>query len=221
MLDELHLGDAKPWLRYVCTACKAENKVDLEVLRLGSGNVGTDIIHLPACACGVVTFLNRTWDDGPEADDRHRRAVNSLAEYLKAEGQSANHNVAKLHQGELKAGKEPPLRLKEPDALTTDILGRKALAEKRQREHEEGERAAAERKLQQEERAALEEEAKLQLMERIRTLAAKASINKREARPPGTEPTPEELAAELAKNAGEFERPEPPPAPATDAEVNS
>jgi hypothetical protein len=84
MLDELHIGDAKPWLRYVCTACKAENKLDLEALRLGSGNVGTDIIHLPACACGVVTFLNRTWDDGPEADDQHRRAVNSLAEYLKA-----------------------------------------------------------------------------------------------------------------------------------------
>jgi hypothetical protein len=58
-------------------------------------------------------------------------------------------------------------------------------------------------------------------MERIRTLAAKASINKREGRPPGTEPTQEELAAELAKNVGEFERPDPPPAPAEVAEVNS
>jgi hypothetical protein len=69
-----------------------------------AGFVNPDLIRLPSCSCGAVSFLVRTWDQTPSefhgsAHDLQRRAVNALAQALKSQGKS--HPDAKaMHDAE-------------------------------------------------------------------------------------------------------------------------
>lgn len=203
MIDELDLSPGAPRLKYVCGECARENDVDVDTLVLGHDTAeiaSPNMIHLPTCGCGAVTFLNRTWDSVPAADTPARRAINSLAEYLRTSGRSGAKS-RDIHAAE---STRPPMMLDRTDRPVLDLLGRKQRAAE-----EAAARAAAERQAEQDRRQAERAEAArievtIALMKANREAAAKASVNKRLGLPPGSEPPADALAAELAKSVVEF-----------------
>lgn len=105
-------------LEQICAVCRATREIKLAELQLGSDlvHVSPDRIDLPACACGAVEQLFRTWDTHPSHDkdsdhNRHRMVVNGLATHLKRIGRShpacADHHAAE--------SRTPPDHLELPD----------------------------------------------------------------------------------------------------------
>jgi hypothetical protein len=94
MLISVH--DVAGKLEHRCPGCEEVSAMDTDGLVLGdsvAGFVNTDLIRLPSCSCGAVSFLVRTWDETPaqfhgSEHDLQRRAVNALAQELKAKGRS-------------------------------------------------------------------------------------------------------------------------------------
>ena len=85
----------------VCAECACIRTIPIGALVLGhviNSSVDKDTIHLPGtCDCGGYCSLSRTWDTVAGAPpsarvagsffDMQRRAINTLAQYLKAQGQ--------------------------------------------------------------------------------------------------------------------------------------
>ncbi len=102
----------KTSLERKCAACGRTENVRVDALVLGAA-VGPkplpDLIVLPACSCGAIEQLRRTWDETPAGfakseHEEHRRAVNALAEELRSTGKS--HQLTRaLHNAETK---KPP-----------------------------------------------------------------------------------------------------------------
>lgn len=98
-----------------CAVCAKVRELDIAGLQLGDSdgaNDNPDAIRLPACACGAVEFLIRTWDQTPEAHhgsphDLNRRHVNALAVHLKDAGRS-HPRVKKVHAAEKKKPHDLP-----------------------------------------------------------------------------------------------------------------
>lgn len=80
--------------------CNRHNTVPLGALVLGvsvGGIMSKNAIRLPVCSCGTQCDLHRNWDVLPAMRfgrqlhgtffDLHRRMINALAQYLKAQGQ--------------------------------------------------------------------------------------------------------------------------------------
>lgn len=98
----------------VCPWCNQESTLQINTLTLGvsRGNrKDPDIIELPPCpGCGAWENLKRTWDTldetkyGTTAFYQQRRAVNTLAQRLKATGR-CNPDCADEHAAETE---EPP-----------------------------------------------------------------------------------------------------------------
>lgn len=80
----------------VCACCGVVRELLLDSLTLGAGDVehpSPHTISLPRCSCGAQEVLIRNFDTMPTQhvgclQDVHRRAVNALAQYLKAQGRS-------------------------------------------------------------------------------------------------------------------------------------
>jgi hypothetical protein len=66
--------------------CGRVNDHALATLQLGASAEEIDQIVLPPCRCGSQEFLIRTFDGEDDAHAGHRRAVNSLAGFLKGAG---------------------------------------------------------------------------------------------------------------------------------------
>jgi hypothetical protein len=93
-----------------CALCGADNAVDISALVLGKArglDVDPDLVSLPPCAtpgCGAQEVLKRTWDVTPDAYSdsafvAQRRAVNALAQLLRAMGKS-HASCKALHDAE-------------------------------------------------------------------------------------------------------------------------
>ncbi len=78
-----------------CSACGAVHSLPIATLELG---IATDhnIIALPACACGALEFLTRTFDSAPDPLADHRKKVNALAVTLKSRGQIHSAMASKI-----------------------------------------------------------------------------------------------------------------------------
>jgi hypothetical protein len=208
MLDAINLKAAKPFVGWLCSKCAKEHQTLVADLKLGgeaSHGCNPDIIYLPACPCGTMTFMQRTWDADESADQSVRRAINSLAQHLKDKNQS--HLAAKQAHA---AESEEPVFTMDLSTPVVDLIGRAAAERARvaaeARATKQAEEAAAAAALAAEEAAAREDrEAEEREAARLgaEILIASANINKRLGRPPGSKPSVEELNAELAAMAVE------------------
>lgn len=101
-----------------CAICGADNEIDLSLLLLGQAGLDNadpdpDLINLPTCltpGCGAKEILKRTWDETPDAFAEtpfvaQRRAVNALAQLLRAMGKS-HASCKPLHDAEDKEPRE-------------------------------------------------------------------------------------------------------------------
>jgi len=71
-----------------CAHCGATVRHAVAALCLGTDSA-PGVIAVPACDCGAMEFLQRTWDTLPDAPPNHHRCVvNALAQRLIEQGQS-------------------------------------------------------------------------------------------------------------------------------------
>jgi hypothetical protein len=78
-----------------CANCGHVHSIPFSSLKLGN-ETETDIIEFPACSCGAMEFLNRTFDTVPDNLADHRKKVNALADALKKAGQMHPKSKAKI-----------------------------------------------------------------------------------------------------------------------------
>lgn len=113
---------SKEEIVYQCGWCDEERTIPVSDLVLGAGGAGRngapDTIVLPDCECGAHSNLCRTWDEGPkDSRGNRRRAINALAQHLRAIGQS--HPEAKeKHDSE---ARDPPDMDELPDENQASI----------------------------------------------------------------------------------------------------
>lgn len=123
MLDNVDVS--KDRIDWLCAACGADSSTKLSSLVLGSEQ-SPDVIVLPACACGAVEHLFRTFG---EVDTIHRRTVNAVAGHLRAEG--------KLSRTARQFNREGvPILLIDLSEPITDLTGRQAAKQAQERAQE-------------------------------------------------------------------------------------
>lgn len=99
-----------------CANCGALHEHRLIDLRLGVPGGSPDFVQLPKCPCGAVETLVRVYAAPPSNEQSHRKAVNALAERLKAIGR------VEESFGPLYALDTPPLDAMPLEAEGADVV---------------------------------------------------------------------------------------------------
>lgn len=214
MIDRIDVSEDS--LSFVCLNCGRDNSAAISTLNLGvsiGDVVNPDAVVLGNCQCRAQTVVYRTWDTDEALTTPSRRAINGLAEHLKATGKS-HKDAKKIHDDEKRDGKTPAFKIDVSAGVVDDLTSRKqavrdeqaraeALAELQRREQEKAAARAAEEQAARDAEAA-RVEALLQLAEQRRRAHVEARVNKRLGREPGTEVTAEEYVVEDALLSAEL-----------------